>query len=126
MNLYHLKEKAIQLATQLESVQTELSDVLHQLQGNCHHPHENVIEAPFESGTSAFFFHEEMRFCTLCGLQELRGCGGWRWIINKTGEYGDGTPFRQVTRDQIYQTRYEILRNTSVGIDNEDKPTLEG
>ncbi len=118
MNTYHLKEKAIQLAEESSRVQTELSETLKQLQSGCNHPHENIIQAPYKSGT--FFNFEELRLCTMCGLQEERPCTGWKYIINQTGEYGTGIPLRKVTRDELFNIRHDLLRSTSVGISDKE------
>jgi NADH pyrophosphatase NudC (nudix superfamily) len=123
VNRYHLKEKATQLGEEFIRIEAELETTLIELQQKCIHPHEVVIQAPYQS-SSYFSDSEEIRFCTMCGLQEERSCTGWHYIINRTGEYGRGEPFKQVKRDDIWSARSDILHGTSVGV--RDKEHLEG
>lgn len=118
MNIFHLKEKAKQLAEEYDRVGDELSQTITELQSKCNHPHEAIIQTPYQGGSWIDF--EEMRLCTTCGLQEERPCTGWTYIINQTGEYGQGTPLRKVTRDELFNIRDDILRGTSVGIQDKE------
>ena len=118
MNIFHLKEKAKQLAEEHSRIGNELSETITKLQSKCTHPHENIIQSPYQGGSWIDF--EELRLCTMCGLQEERPCTGWTYIINRTGEYGQGTPLRKVTRDELFNIRHDILRGTSVGIQDKE------
>lgn len=118
MNIYHLKEKAIQLADELDEVSGQLKNTIEELQTKCAHPYESIVESPYKSGT--FYDQEELRLCSVCGLQETRPCTGWQHLVNSTGEYGRGEELRKVSRDKLYDIRHDVLRGTCVGISDKE------
>lgn len=115
MNTYHIREKVLQLNEEVNSIETQVKDLLHELQSKCSHPVEHIVESSFKRGT--FFDQSELRLCSYCGLQEE----GWTYK-HLDVPWKQKDHIRKVSRDELYKLRSAILNGTRVGIDEDDKP----
>jgi hypothetical protein len=115
MNIHHIKEKASQLSEEVSQKTKELKDLLHQLQAACPHAPFHILETPFKAG----FIADQMplRLCSMCGLQDE----GWQFK-HLGVPYDRKSEIQQVSRDEMFIVRRNVLSTTRVGIDEDDKP----
>jgi len=110
MNIYHIREKTMQLGEEIDEKNKQLKELLTELQDKCPHPPFHILQTPFRSGFIAD--EQQLRLCSVCGKQDE----GWQFY--KLGvPYDRKDEIKMTTRKELFRVRQEILRGTRVGID---------
>lgn len=109
-------EQIQSLGLEIRAKHEQLIQLLHDLQRRCNHA--LIAEAPYRPSGTFSNAEPPVRVCEVCGLTEEGWGSGFKRLRNER--------VRPVSREALYALRHDLLFNTRVGIDVDDRPPLEG
>lgn len=107
-SLSEQRSKIKSLHKEIERLITEAALEVETIQSTCEHKY-RILKAPFRSGT--ILDQEELRLCTMCGLQ----VSGWNPGFKHPG-FGTNKRETMVSREELYKARSILIGRTCVGI----------